>query len=209
MIISSANCLEVCFNDNGVGCFDSSEMPGNNNLLPATPEQIGTKFVLFTVAGPSRGTSITGDKESMERIVPRNNVVFVVHGWTADYNDRMKLLVNTLLRVVPQVIFVDWSKGAAVYYDQAVANAQLVARQMAYLINRMRVIRNVDMSNVHIVGHSLGAQIAGLTGRRLIVDKNVTLGRISGMFQFSHRQNDFKNGQLINLISTGRGIAIV
>ena len=67
-----------------------------------------------------------------------------------------------------------------ILYFQAVANARLVGAQIAYLIQILNDATGVSTKSVHIIGHSLGAHIAGYTGKRL-ARKNVTLGRITGM----------------------------
>ena len=63
---------------------------------------------------------------------------------------------------------------------QAVANARLVGAQIAYLIQILNHVTGVSTKSVHIIGHSLGAHIAGYAGKRL-ANENFTLGRISGM----------------------------
>lgn len=49
----------------------------------------------------------------------------------------------------------------------------------AHLISALSNVTGLSSTNVHIIGHSLGAHAAGFTGKRL----NTTLGRISGEFR--------------------------
>nr|CAD7449859.1 unnamed protein product [Timema bartmani] len=66
------------------------------------------------------------------------------------------------------VVCVDWSAGAAVpNYVRAAANARLVGRQVSMLLAGL----GTPLENVHIIGFSLGAHVAGFAGAQL---KNVS-----------------------------------
>lgn len=78
------------------------------------------------------------------------------------------------------MILVDWERGAGdVSYSMAVANTELVGRQTALLILDMLVL-GVPIANVHIIGFSLGAHVAGCAGY-VLKEKGYTLGRITGL----------------------------
>jgi len=75
------------------------------------------------------------------------------------------------------VIAVEWKKGAyPLNYLQAVANTRLVSRMVAHFLQQMKSTRGLDMSQVHIIGHSLGAHIAGYIGEEVS-----HISRISGI----------------------------
>ena len=80
------------------------------------------------------------------------------------------------------VIIVDWGKAAGLPYGQATANTRLIGAQIGQLINY--VLNNTDAraDNFHIIGHSLGAHVAGYAGERVN-----GLGRISG--RLTSREN--------------------
>lgn len=65
---------------------------------------------------------------------------------------------------------------------QAAANVQLVGRQVARLIELLNVASGVENTNIHIIGFSLGAHVAGYAGMET---KN--LGRISGTFRVTEQ----------------------
>ena len=74
-------------------------------------------------------------------------------------------------------IIVDWAESAfQKQYGQAAADCRVVGAQIAQLVDWFKSQVQVDPVNVHIIGHSLGAHIAGYAGERL-----PTLGRITGM----------------------------
>ena len=73
------------------------------------------------------------------------------------------------------VFCVDWEKGAEqVDYDQAVANTRVVGALIAKFAEKLKHA-NAKYSDMHLIGHSLGAHIAGYTGKRV-----KTLARITG-----------------------------
>ena len=66
-------------------------------------------------------------------------------------------------------------------YLQATANTRVVAAKVAELIMLMKE-SGLNLANVHLVGHSLGAQISGKVGKFVKQASNDAdiLGRISG-----------------------------
>lgn len=76
----------------------------------------------------------------------------------------------------------DWARGATLpNYVQAAANTQLVGKQLALLMRSMSVAYGVTptqlAANVHFIGFSLGAHIAGFAGNEL----NSSISRITGL----------------------------
>ena len=69
------------------------------------------------------------------------------------------------------MIVVDWGKGAQPPdYDQCVANLRLVGTEVKLLLDILQG-QGLRMSDVHLIGHSLGAHMSGyiglLTGSRI------------------------------------------
>ena len=74
------------------------------------------------------------------------------------------------------MITVDWGNGAGFPYSQAAANTRLVGAEVAQLIQTLLDHFDVSASDIHIIGHSLGAHVAGYTGSMI-----QGIGRITGM----------------------------
>jgi pimeloyl-ACP methyl ester carboxylesterase len=74
------------------------------------------------------------------------------------------------------VILVDWGNGSGFPYNQATANTRVVGEEIAALITSLNRVLGTTNSNYHLIGHSLGAHIAGYAGSRL-----PQLGRITGI----------------------------
>lgn len=77
---------------------------------------------------------------------------------------------------------VDWAKGAAApWYTEAATNTQLVGRQVALLVHRLRIVRGIEPLEVHLLGFSLGAQVCGFAGKWSRSEFGWRFGRISGL----------------------------
>ncbi|KAJ9584909.1 hypothetical protein L9F63_020764, partial [Diploptera punctata] len=79
------------------------------------------------------------------------------------------------------VILVDWSPLAALpWYSAAVINCHTVGRYLAdfleFLINK----EYISIMDVHLIGFSMGAEIAGFTGQEL-GERGLKLPRITGL----------------------------
>ncbi|KAK3584975.1 hypothetical protein CHS0354_009667 [Potamilus streckersoni] len=77
------------------------------------------------------------------------------------------------------VIIVDWLKGADKNnYARAVANTRVVGALVSRLMSTLDTVANGDyFGKIHIIGHSLGAHVAGYAGER-----TPGTGRITGLF---------------------------
>lgn len=62
--------------------------------------------------------------------------------------------------------FVDWSVGSqTINYAGAAGRVETVGHFAASQLNWMREIGRLDFSQVHVIGFSLGAHIAGFIGK--------------------------------------------
>ncbi|CAL4157491.1 unnamed protein product, partial [Meganyctiphanes norvegica] len=108
-------------------------------------------------------------------------IFFLLHG----FNDHGKVgwIINTkteLLRLYRcNVISIDWSVLVkAPWYIQGVNNIHKVARITGGMIDWLHLSLNVSSSQVHIIGHSLGAHAAGLSARAVTTGK---VSRVTGL----------------------------
>ncbi|CAG5122854.1 unnamed protein product, partial [Candidula unifasciata] len=89
------------------------------------------------------------------------------------------------------VIIVDWSGGSSFYFGyflsafsgdfsfpftRAAANSRVVAAQLANIISHLINSTGLTPGDFHLIGHSIGAHLAGEIGRRI-----PGIGRISGL----------------------------
>ncbi|KAL5016355.1 hypothetical protein ScPMuIL_005944 [Solemya velum] len=174
---------EVCYPE--VGCFENSP-PFDNafNVLPASPSSIGTTFLLFSRRNPNRVAADTLNYTRIDSLRtshfnPSLPTKFIIHGLgqsiDADWMHTMK--DELLIKGDMNVVVVGWGDGATIIdYDSAAANTRVVGMQVKLLVDRM-VSLGSRLTNIHLIGHSLGAHTSGYTGRRL----HGQLGRITGL----------------------------
>lgn len=85
-----------------------------------------------------------------------------------------------LIREDCNVVIVNWIGGAGPPYTQAVANTRLVGAMTARLAFQLHKIGGIEPSQMHAIGHSLGAHTSGYLGYTLRVRYHLNLGRITG-----------------------------
>ncbi|XP_039949734.1 inactive pancreatic lipase-related protein 1 [Bactrocera tryoni] len=112
---------------------------------------------------------------------PRWPLKILIHGFNGNrYTSPNLESRSVLLRTQPvHVISVDYSRLAAFpcYYPWAVSNARVVARCLAQLTDNL-IERGIYMDkDIHLIGFSLGAQIAGLSANSV----KQPLRRITGL----------------------------
>ncbi|XP_078354655.1 pancreatic lipase-related protein 2-like [Oculina patagonica] len=185
--LSASKATTLCYGK--YGCF-SDDPPFDNSLiaLPSDPEAIGTIFILHTRANALLKEEIlnTDNNASITNSTfdPLLKVKFIVHGFTQDGQSPWvkEMALELLKKEKMNVIVVDWGLGSSVLnlYDAAAGNTRLVGAQVADLIDVLNRKFHVALKKFHIIGHSLGAHVAGFAGKRLVKGGKV-IGRITGL----------------------------
>ncbi|ESP04956.1 hypothetical protein LOTGIDRAFT_98299, partial [Lottia gigantea] len=82
------------------------------------------------------------------------------------------------------VIIVNWQEGAKFLwevYRGAAINTRIVGRKTAELIQAISKKLNIPPSDIHLIGHSLGAHCCGFTGKNVQRLMGQRIGRISAL----------------------------
>ncbi|KAI9562776.1 lipoxygese-like protein [Daphnia sinensis] len=175
----------VCYDD--LGCITrfsfADPLLWPINLLPEAREKIGTYFTLYTRESPNPQPPIqisAGDPDAISATTFKATrpTKFLVHGWRNNgFEDTFQELTQRLLTNGDfNVICVHWGGGSSAFYFQAHANTRLVGLEIALLVNTMVEKLNVNATDVHLIGHSLGAHTAGYAGEKI-----PNLGHITGL----------------------------
>jgi len=177
--MDSAKRSEVCYDD--LGCivtdfswFDLTHRPVN--LMPLARHIINTTFTLHTRELKPEGVTISANDTSSFK--PGSSTKIIAHGFLSDGNEQwLKTITTTLLKHGDyNVIVVHWPGGSGLPYTRATANTRLVGLEIAHLVNTLVARHGLRAANVHLIGHSLGAHIAGYAGEKI-----AQLGRITGL----------------------------
>ncbi|XP_067625495.1 phospholipase A1 VesT1.02-like [Eurosta solidaginis] len=136
-------------------------------------------FHLYTNENPTTPNMIiNGDDASLtaSNFNKNNPTRIVIHGWQSDGDsDMMNLIRNAYLsRGDYNVFCVDWSdKALSLNYAASKLRVTGVGKQVANLIDFLYKDGGMSYDTLHLIGHSLGAHIAGHAG------KNVLHGQIN------------------------------
>ncbi|XP_016080613.1 PREDICTED: endothelial lipase [Miniopterus natalensis] len=106
---------------------------------------------------------------------------FIIHGWTVSgiFGEWLYNLVSALQTREKEanVVVVDWLPLAHQLYTDAVNNIRVVGHNIAGMLDWLQEKDGFSLANVHLIGYSLGAHVAGYTGNFV----KGTVGRITGL----------------------------
>ncbi|KAH8257957.1 hypothetical protein KR038_003397, partial [Drosophila bunnanda] len=140
------------------------------------------KFYLYTQKNPSTGQEIKATQASIDasNFNPNHPTRITIHGWNSNYKDG----VNTRIADAwfqygdYNMIAVDWSRGRSLEYATSVAGASGAGKKVAALVDFLVTGYGMSLESLEIVGFSLGAHVAGYTGKQLTTGK---AGKIVGL----------------------------
>ncbi|KAL1464239.1 hypothetical protein WDU94_003905, partial [Cyamophila willieti] len=177
---------KICYAE--VGCFQESG-PNYIDMLPSAPEEINTRFLLYNGRRGRRVDTPLMDVafQNMSAVWDwagkafniSNPTKVIVHGFGSSCTNVWVYEMRSALMSVEDcnIICVDWENGALIpNYVRAAANTRLVGKQLAMLMAGLEEKVKLPIHNVHMIGFSLGAHVAGFAGAEL---KN--LSRITGL----------------------------
>jgi len=166
-------------------------------LFRRQQQQRDVKFFLYTRENAYTGQElIYGDENLLYKsnINPSVPTRFLLHGWNGDMDTPFneQVTIEFLMKDDVNVIRVDWSELArSVNYLVAANRVPDAGLILAKFIDFLHFYNAIDFNTIKIVGFSLGAQVAGFTG------KNVQRGKIHTIIaldpagpSFAHRNAD-------------------
>ncbi|XP_037946479.1 lipase member H-A-like [Teleopsis dalmanni] len=130
-----------------------------------------------------RPSSLGGPSElrldEVESLLSKQNFKIIVHGFLGSRShSSIKPLANAYLaQGVANVFIADWQDLANLDYHNSRRAISKVAKHFAEALYEFLNKHEIEYNQVHIIGHSLGAHIAGNIGRFF----NGSLGRITGL----------------------------
>ncbi|XP_053548960.1 inactive pancreatic lipase-related protein 1-like [Bombina bombina] len=165
---------EVCYER--IGCF-TNNYPWSGTLerpiakLPWSPEVINVRFLLYTRENPTNFQELQAvniSSISASNFKTNRKSRFIIHGFydTGEQN-WLKNMCKQMFEVEDVNCFcVDWRRGSRTLYTRAANNIRVVGAELAYFLDTLQNNFGYSLSNVHLIGHSLGAHTAGEAGKR-------------------------------------------
>lgn len=135
----------------------------------------------------------------------------LIHGWQGDRNHiTIEPVKNAYLtRGKCNLLIVDWSSGAGQNYKESRELVAHVAKRAAKILNQFLESFNIPVGAVHILGHSLGAHIAGNVGKYF----DGRIGRVTALdpagplfFKASPDACSPSDAQFVDVIHTDAGV---
>ncbi|XP_055844343.1 phospholipase A1-like [Episyrphus balteatus] len=140
--------------------------------------KLKVKFYLYTQKNPDDPQEIfIGNETSLSESNFNSNdeTRFIIHGWQNDFTSDVNVEVRSALLDVMDcnVISVDWSqKAISINYMKSKHNVPKVGEKVAEMIDFLANEGQMSLDKLRLIGHSLGAHVAGFAG------KHVTSGQI-------------------------------
>ncbi|XP_017070913.1 lipase member H-A isoform X2 [Drosophila eugracilis] len=144
---------------------------------------------------------------NVDQLASVESVKLIVHGYLGSrtHGSIMPLRNAYTAQGYDNVLVADWGPVANLDYPTSRLAVKKVARVLSKLLEDFLQRHGVSLDGVHVIGHSLGAHIAGLIGRYF----NGTLGRVTGLDPalplFSSRSDDSLHSnaaQFVDVIHT-------
>lgn len=156
----------------------------NPLILDGLPlRQNDVTYFLYTRANPNNPQILKRFSTKLGNLDPANEIKFIVHGWMESANRTYYrgFIDAYLKRGNYNVIGVDWAGPALYEYSMASRNTKTAGRELGDFIIRLNKLAGIPMENFHILGHSLGAHLAGFAGKRVWSRTGRKIGRISAL----------------------------
>ncbi|XP_067626693.1 pancreatic lipase-related protein 2 isoform X2 [Eurosta solidaginis] len=153
----------------------------------AIREREDINFLLYTNKNPQKPQNLNlGDEKRLSKsnFDLQQPLAFYMHGFsesaTGENQSSQRLKDAFLKSGNYNVILVDWSPLTALpWYTNAVENLPSAARFIARFL-RFLVASGYQTRLIHLIGFSLGAEVAGFVGKQLL-EWGVVLPRITGL----------------------------
>jgi pancreatic triacylglycerol lipase len=152
-------------------------------------------FYLYTKSNPQKGQQILATRQSIQNsnFNPSYPTRFVIHGWTQSYTEQMYVDITNawLSKGNFNVIVVDWARARSVEYASSVLAVPGAGKKVGDMILFLQKEFKMSLNTLHVIGHSLGAQVAGHTGKTVGAGKINTIVGLDPAFPlFSYNSPD-------------------
>ncbi|XP_061546351.1 inactive pancreatic lipase-related protein 1-like [Phycodurus eques] len=181
LLAGASHAAEVCLAE--LGCFNDLPPWGGTTqrpvpVLPWAPEKLATRFLLFTQRNRYYQEIKTDSTIQASNYGAMRNTRFIIPGYLekGDEDWPQKMCKVMLKWENVNCIAVEWKNGVRTQYAQAANNGRVLAAQVASMMTFLMGNYKQTANKFHIIGHSLGAHVAGEIGSKIS-----GLARITGL----------------------------
>ncbi|KAF2897747.1 hypothetical protein ILUMI_08429 [Ignelater luminosus] len=172
------------------------------------------KLWLFTRQNPDIPVLI--DRSNPVQLDTSKPIKMIFHGWLCNItNDEMPDLKTAYLEAYDcNVIALEWTKYAIDLYVNSFCFipkiAEVIGKFLCYLQQELKV----PLSGVHVSGHSMGGQMAGIVGQETQKQCNTKIGRVTALDPAGplyqgideSRRLDASDAAFVDVIHTNEGL---
>ncbi|XP_063235084.1 pancreatic lipase-related protein 2-like [Bacillus rossius redtenbacheri] len=135
-------------------------------------------FHLYTSINPTNPVNILiGNRTALSNMDLKQETKLLIHGWNSK-GQSMRHVKRAYVELGEEnVVVVDWSRPASGLYSSSRRATRQVGAYVARFLDFLSR-SGVDLAKVHLVGHSLGAHVAGIAGHRVSAGR---VARITGL----------------------------
>ncbi|EDV33290.2 uncharacterized protein Dana_GF23710 [Drosophila ananassae] len=170
-----------------------------SNLNPFSSKKLRMQFYLFKREFPQCGRELDFSNEQKWKRSGFNASLptrLMVHGWMSQSRGSFNRDIKDayLKKGEYNVIVADWSASSAnINYFSVVTLIETFGAQLAQFVRSLHREFDADFDSIYLIGHSLGAQIAGSAGKRLKPDQVNTIFALDPAGpKFRHRTAEFR-----------------
>ncbi|XP_031776480.1 pancreatic triacylglycerol lipase isoform X2 [Apis florea] len=182
-----------------------------NFLLTVTADVTQNVFLrLYNRNGSYIDENIRNASLFLPHIQKNNFLIIFINGFTNDINSLSdKLITSAYLDTTQDNVFaLDYRNITTQFYPFAVADIPTVGKCVADALNIM-IENGVNPKKIHIIGHSLGAELGGSIGRQM----KFRIGRITGLdpagpfYYLLNNHLSISDADFVDVIHTDMGFA--
>ncbi|XP_067624474.1 phospholipase A1 VesT1.02-like isoform X2 [Eurosta solidaginis] len=170
------------------------------NLNPFGMTDMKMSFYLFKREFPECGRELGINAKRKDILQagfnPRHKTRVIIHGWMSQSRGSFNRDVKNayLKRGNYNIIIVNWSASATnVNYFAVVKMIEGFGTQLARFTQQLKRMVNADYDDMYLIGHSLGAQIAGAAGKLIKPERYNTIFALDPAGpKFRDRSADFR-----------------
>ncbi|CAL1269475.1 unnamed protein product [Larinioides sclopetarius] len=160
---------------------DSDSSSSSEELIIPKDKNSSVQYFLYTPENPKIACYIEPKSSFFDNCAFNSSLEtkFIIHGYEIKLSpgNLFQQMKDTLLEYDKyNVIIVNWTQYNQQKYEPDVVNAYIVGVVVSDMINFLISHAGVSAKSIHLIGHSLGAQIAGTAGKHV-----TNLGRITGL----------------------------
>uniref|UniRef100_A0A1Y1L7L7 Lipase domain-containing protein n=1 Tax=Photinus pyralis TaxID=7054 RepID=A0A1Y1L7L7_PHOPY len=147
------------------------------NHKPGTIPQ----FLLFN--RDHRERPIVLSSSNLDQVLPEKETIVLIPGWLISHDTQFfkEMRDAYLERYDCNLIIVDWSKIALLPYTYIHCEVPSIGLRAAKFLCQLSRTVELELNQMHVVGYSFGAQIAGYLGRYVRLQCDQEIGRITAL----------------------------